>query len=210
MKSDYPCVECVVVGMLQANCYLLRLSRTGEGVIIDPGDDGDKIERAIEKTGLRPEAILLTHGHIDHTNAAAYLREKYRSRVICHREDSDMVKSSESLFPGFVRHPCVVDQEVDDDSRVSIGDSWIRILHTPGHTPGSICLMVDNLLFSGDTLFRGSIGRTDLPGGNEQTMMETLRQRILVLKDEIVVYPGHGAPTTIGEEKLHNPFLQLI
>jgi hydroxyacylglutathione hydrolase len=203
-------VKTVVVGMLEGNCYLVRCGPGGEGVIIDPGDEAERIEAEVLGMGIEPEAILLTHGHIDHVNAASALRKRFRCRVACHPLDRDMVETGEALsLWGLQREPCPVDQEVADGGLVAVGDSRISVIHCPGHTEGSVCYMVDSLLFSGDVIFRGSIGRTDLPGGSDRKMMETLKQRIAGLDADVVVYPGHGPQTTIAYEKKHNPFLQM-
>lgn len=210
MKSNVVEVETVVVGMLEGNCYLVKCGPGGEGVIIDPGDEGDRIVAVVKAMGLEPEAILLTHGHIDHVNAAGALRRRLRSRVVCHPGDRAMVEEGEVLsLWGLQREPCKVDQEVLDGDIVPVGGSKFRVIHTPGHTRGSVCYMLDSLLFSGDVLFKGSIGRTDLPGGSDRDMAETLRSRIAVLDPGVRVYPGHGPETTIEYEMTHNPFLHL-
>jgi glyoxylase-like metal-dependent hydrolase (beta-lactamase superfamily II) len=200
-------IKCVVVGMLMGNCYLVKCDETGHGVIIDPGDDPDRIAEEVKAFGLEPEAILLTHGHIDHANAAAHLRRRFRCRVVCHAGDIGMVKSSETTPWGDERKPCVVDQQVADGDAVAVGGKSIDVVHTPGHTRGSVCFKLDSVLFSGDTLFSGSIGRTDLPGGSDREMMESLKTRIAVLDDDTIVCPGHGPRTTIEHEKKCNPFL---
>jgi hydroxyacylglutathione hydrolase len=203
-------VETVVVGMLEGNCYLVKCGEGGEGVIIDPGDESDRIAAAVKAMGLEPEAILLTHGHIDHVNAAGALRRRLRSRVVCHPADRAMIEEGEVLsLWGLQREPCKVDQEVQDGDTIHVGGSELRVIHSPGHTRGSVCYMLDSLLFSGDVLFRGSIGRTDLPGGSEREMAETLRRRIAVLDPCVRVYPGHGPETTVEYERAHNPFLKL-
>jgi hydroxyacylglutathione hydrolase len=203
-------VKTVVVGMLEGNCYLLTCGAGGEGVIIDPGDEADRIASEAAGMGFRPEAILLTHGHIDHVNAASALRKRFRCRVVCHSADKDMVESGEVLsLWGLQREPCTVDQQVAEAGIIHVGESQITVLHCPGHTEGSVCYMVNSFLFSGDVIFRGSIGRTDLPGGSDRKMMETLKQKIAVLDPGLVVYPGHGPETTIEYEKKHNPFLQM-
>jgi hydroxyacylglutathione hydrolase len=203
-------IRTVVVGMLQGNCYVVKCDAAGHGVVIDPGDEADRIAAEIRDMGLEPEAILLTHGHIDHVNAAGSLRKRFRCRVACHSMDRAMVEGGEVLsLWGLQREPCQVDQEIKDGDLIPVGDERIRVLHTPGHTGGSVCFMVDSALFSGDVLFRGSIGRTDLPGSSEREMAETLSKRIAVLDGGIRVYPGHGPETTVEYEKEHNPFLNM-
>jgi glyoxylase-like metal-dependent hydrolase (beta-lactamase superfamily II) len=202
-------VGTVVVGMLQGNCYLVKCDTQGRGVIIDPGDDSGRITAEIRAMNLEPEAVLLTHGHIDHVNAAAALRKRSRCRVVCHPKDREMVEEADalSLF-GLQREPCTVDQEIEDGAVIPVGGAKIGVIHSPGHTPGSVCYSVNSCLFSGDVLFRGSIGRTDLPGGSDRDMAETLRTRIAVLDPVTRVYPGHGPETTVGFEMKNNPFLQ--
>jgi glyoxylase-like metal-dependent hydrolase (beta-lactamase superfamily II) len=202
-------VKTVVVGMLEGNCYLVKCGAGGEGVIIDPGDEGDRIASEVRTMGLEPEAILLTHGHIDHVNAAGDLRRRLRSRVVCHPADRAMVEEGEVLsLWGLQREPCRVDQEIGDGDVIPVGGSEIRVIHSPGHTKGSVCYMLDSLLFSGDVLFRESIGRTDLPGGSDRDMAETLKKRISVLDPGVRVYPGHGPETTVQYEITHNPFIR--
>lgn len=194
--------------MLEGNCYVVRCAPGGQGVVIDPGDEEGRIADQIKAAGVQPEVVLLTHGHIDHTNAAAALRKRFRCRVACHVLDAPMVRgeNGESLF-GFARTPCIIDQELEEGDRVEVGGVAISVLHTPGHTRGSVCYAMGNALFSGDTLFKCSIGRTDLPGGSDREMAESLGNRIAKLDEQMVVYAGHGPSTTIGYEKRHNPFL---
>ncbi len=209
--SDIIEIKHVVVGMFQANCFAVRTGPRGQGFVVDPGDEPEAIVELIRETGIEPEAILLTHGHIDHTNAADEIRRRYRSRVICHSADRAMVEeASQPTLWDLVRNPCTVDQEIHNSSALKIAGLEIEVIHTPGHTGGSVCYRVGTHLFSGDTLFKGSIGRTDLPGGSDNEMFNTLRTRICSLDDALVVYPGHGPVTTIGEEKELNPFLQAI
>lgn len=206
MSNDLE-VRCTAVGMFQGNCYLVKCDEAGHGVIIDPGDEPERICEEIRALKLEPEAILLTHGHIDHANAAGALRKRFRSRVVCHSSDSEMVTSSEPTLWGLQRNPCMVDQEISDGEAIAVGGRRFKVIHTPGHTKGSVCYMVDSILFSGDTLFAGSIGRTDLPGGSDREMAQTLKTRIATLNGDTVVLPGHGPQTTIEHEKQFNPFL---
>jgi len=204
-------IKHAVVGMFQANCFAVKVGPQGQGFLIDPGDEPELIVELVRETGLEPEAILLTHGHIDHTNAAGELRRRFRSRVVCHRADRAMVEEAqEPTLWDIVRNPCNVDQELNGGAALNIAGRDVEVIHTPGHTEGSVCYRVGPYVFSGDTLFKGSIGRTDLPGGSDVVMMNTLRTRICSLDDQLVVYPGHGPATTIGEEKELNPFLQAM
>ena len=204
-------VRCLAVGILEGNCFLVKCGASGAGVIIDPGDEGERIAREAQAFGIRPGAVLLTHGHIDHTNAADLLREQFGAKVYCHRLDAPMVRGEdgESLF-GLERVPCEIDREVEDGEVIRIGESEFKVLHTPGHTQGSVCYILDGLVFSGDTLFMGSIGRTDLPGGSDYQMTESLQKKIAALDGKMIVYPGHGPATTIAHEKRTNPFLGAL
>ena len=204
-------IRCLVVGMLEGNCFLVKCGDAGQGVVIDPGDEGDRIAREAEAFGIRPEAVLLTHGHIDHTNAARSLRAGLGLKVFCHKLDAPMVRGEdgESLF-GLERKPCEVDREIEDGQVIKVGGAEFKVLHTPGHTQGSVCYVLGGALFSGDTLFKGSIGRTDLPGGSDHQMLESLNRRIATLDGEMIVYPGHGPSTTIEHEKRTNPFLGAL
>jgi hydroxyacylglutathione hydrolase len=204
-------IECAVVGMFQANCFAVRTGPKGQGFLVDPGDEPEAIVDLIHRAGLEPEAILLTHGHIDHTNAAAEIRRRYRSRVICHSADRPMVEEAEQpTLWDLVRNPCNVDQELNGAATLPIAGRSIEVIHTPGHTAGSVCYRLGPYVFTGDTLFKGSIGRTDLPGGSDAEMLKTLKHIISTLEDDLVVLPGHGPATTMGEEKELNPFLQGI
>jgi glyoxylase-like metal-dependent hydrolase (beta-lactamase superfamily II) len=206
--SDLIEVRSLEVGPLQANCYLLKCGEDGSAAIIDPGDEARRLESAVREAGLKPEAILLTHGHIDHANAAGALKESFGCPIYIHAADRQIVESGESpVLWGLVRNHCSVDREVADADEITIGKTRIGVLHAPGHTGGSVCYRVGSLLFTGDVLFRGSIGRTDLPGGSDAEMMQTLKTRISVLDGQTQVYPGHGPETTIEHEKKFNPFL---
>ncbi|MFZ1948238.1 MAG: MBL fold metallo-hydrolase [bacterium] len=209
MRRDLE-VRLVPVGPLEGNCYLVKCGEAGEGVVVDPGEEPERLAEEIEAMGLRPETILLTHGHVDHTNAAAALRERFGAKVACHPADCPMVEGAEgarSLF-GFERRPCAVDRRVEEGDALTVGGKEFKVLHTPGHTGGSVCYLIGQVLFTGDTLFQGSIGRTDLPGGSDRDMARTLLGRIAKLDDALAVYPGHGPATTIADEKRLNPFLQ--
>jgi hydroxyacylglutathione hydrolase len=209
MMGAEPEIKTVITGMLEGNCYLVKGDTGGQGVIIDPGDEAGRIEAEVLRMGLEPEAILLTHGHIDHSNAASALRKRFRCRVACHRLDKEMVENGEILsLWGLQREPCTVDQEVTDETVIRVADMEIQVIHAPGHTAGSVCYLIDTVLFTGDVIFRGSIGRTDLPGGSDSQMAATLKNRIAVMDPEISVCPGHGPRTTIGFELAHNPFLR--
>ncbi len=200
-------LKTLVVGPLEANCYILH-DPSGQAVIIDPGGDPQRI--VAQCRGLQPQLILLTHGHVDHIAAAAAVKRQLSLRVAAHPQDIAFVQQPHPYFVQLVggAEPCAVDEAVDDGQELQIGDIVLRLLHTPGHSPGSLCIFWDNAVFTGDTLFAGSIGRTDLPGGSMPVLMDSLRKLLRLTNKETIVYPGHGPATTIGEELQYNPFLE--
>ena len=184
----------VITGMLEENCYFL-CNENNECVVIDPGDEFSKIEKFIEKEKLIPKAVLVTHGHYDHTDAIPALKNKYSVPVYMNRKDEF-----------FTKEKFVVDY--DSSETENLKGFRIKVFSTPGHSPGSVCYLADNNLFSGDTLFNGSIGRCDFEGGSFIQMKETLKNIIMTFDDKIKVFPGHGTSTTIAAEKAFNPYLQ--
>lgn len=187
-------VETLVVGFLENNCYILADEGSRSAVIIDPGDNEEDILKTVNDKKFRVEKILLTHGHPDHVGAAEAVSQGTGAPVFIHDEDRKLfnVKAQKSL--------------AENDS-ISFGKYTIKVLHTPGHTPGSVCFLADGKLFSGDTVFAGSIGRTDLPGGSYREIMKSLKEKILPLSYEVEIFPGHGPSSNIKEEKMENPFL---
>ncbi len=209
-------IQTFAVGRFLANCYVVGCKQTGEAIIIDPGFDSnleaEKIFNSIVENKLTPRLVVNTHGHPDHTCGNGLARERFRVPVLIHENDADMLgalgKSTTESF-GFERFSPPADRLLRNGDVVSFGKKTLRVFHTPGHTRGSICLLGKKEIFTGDTLFAGSIGRTDFPEGSNTEMASSLR-RIVILPDEVVAYPGHGAPTTIGEEKQSNPFMSQI
>jgi glyoxylase-like metal-dependent hydrolase (beta-lactamase superfamily II) len=203
-------LKTLAVGPFAANCYILATEPAAEGVIIDPGDQANVILQNVSALGLSIKHIILTHGHIDHVGALKDTKEATGADIVIHTEDAptlskDLVNRMLGLtYP----KPPPPDRLLDDGDIISFADISLKVLHTPGHSPGSICLLMNDHLFSGDTLFSGSIGRSDLPGGDYTKLMHSLKTRLLMLPDDIRVYPGHGPATTIGEERKQNPFLQ--
>jgi hydroxyacylglutathione hydrolase len=206
-----PIVACITVGSFEENCYLYACPETREAVIIDPGDEPAKILETIQELKLIPKYILNTHGHIDHICAIDAISEVYPVPLAIHPADvplyTDKITAQEYglTAPLVKRKPDILLQEGD---KISFGTLTLDILHTPGHTPGGICLISQPYcVFSGDTLFYRSIGRTDLAGGSYEQIEQSIRSKLYTLDDDLVVFPGHGQPTTIIEEKNENPFV---
>jgi glyoxylase-like metal-dependent hydrolase (beta-lactamase superfamily II) len=208
-------VTVVPVGALRCNCTILGDPRAGEAIVVDPGDDVDRILAALTRHALRCTAILNTHAHIDHVGANHALKEATGARVMMHEADLplyDNLRMQSEWMGGLIPEPprAEVDQHVAHGDRVRAGEVTAEVLHTPGHTPGSLCFHLagaEPLVLAGDTLFAGSIGRTDLWGGDFDTEIASIRSRLLSLDDTTRVIPGHGPETTIGWERRRNPFL---
>jgi glyoxylase-like metal-dependent hydrolase (beta-lactamase superfamily II) len=202
-------IDSLVVGRLQTNCYIVQ-SRA-EVIIVDPGDEPDRILRFIKDINVTSTRIVATHTHFDHVLGVNGIRKATKAPFLIHADDLPMLQSMQSRvreFMGFeVPPPPKVDGYVKDGELLKLGDGTIRVLHTPGHSPGSISLSGDGYVLTGDALFNQSIGRTDLPGGDFKVLMHSIRDRLFKLDDDITVYPGHGPETTIGDEKLANPFV---
>jgi hydroxyacylglutathione hydrolase len=205
-------VERLPVGAFQANCYLLHDPATGQGCVIDPGAEGEQILTRIAELGFAPRYVLLTHGHGDHIGAVPRVASALRCPVYIHPADAPMLTSPAANLSAFAGVPVaalVPHLTYDEGDELPLGDGTIRVLHTPGHSAGGVSLFVaPDVLFSGDALFRGSIGRTDFPGGSYALLRKAIEDKILSLGDEVTVYPGHEEPTTVGRERRHNPFLQ--
>jgi len=201
-------VETLALGDYQANCYIYASETSRSGFIIDPGDGSEVILERVKTLGLHVGYILLTHGHPDHTGALSLVREKTGARIAMHPFDAVMLKDKfiHSML-GFSASGIVPDHLIVQGETVSQEGISLKVIHTPGHTPGCICLQGDGLVFTGDTLFRLNIGRTDLPGGNFEQIIGSINEKLLILPDETVVYPGHGPSSTIGYERRANPYL---
>lgn len=202
--------ELVVVGALETNCYLVYCEETRACAVIDPGADAEKIIAAIADLELKPAVVLNTHGHVDHIGANSDIVQKYGVPLAIHGADTGMLKVSDyielSLLLGAKNSPAP-DRLLDDGDEIGFGRASLRVIHMPGHTPGSVGFVHGGVLFSGDTLFCGGVGRTDLPGGSWKDIERSIRERILSLPGETVVLPGHGPRTTVEQERLSNPFL---
>jgi hydroxyacylglutathione hydrolase len=206
-------LETFPVGPLHCNCTILGDEVTHEAVVVDPGDNIPEILSRLQKHGLTLRQIIVTHAHIDHVGGAALLRKSTGAPVVMNQQDLGLLGMME-MQAGWLGVPtpqvAPPDASAEDGLTIGLATLPAQVLHTPGHTPGSICLLFPDhhLLLAGDTLFAGSIGRTDLPGGDGQQILRSLRERLLVLPDSTHVVPGHGPETTIGEERQSNPFLQ--
>ncbi len=203
--------ENVIVGSLETNCYLIYCEETLECAVMDPGAEPEKIFLAINEKKLKPVVLINTHGHVDHIGANKDVKERYEIPLLIHSADVPMLnsilQSGIALFLGAKASPRP-DRLLVEGEEVKIGTSSLKVIHTPGHSPGSLCFVQDGLLFSGDTLFCGGVGRTDLPGGSMEKMMDSIRNKILTLSDETLVFPGHGPQTTVGQERYMNPFIR--
>jgi hydroxyacylglutathione hydrolase len=201
----------LLLGTLETNGYLVSDPVSRHAVMIDPADDGDGLADRIAQEGLQLDAILLTHGHGDHIGGVEALRKRSGAPVWIHPADAAMLTDAflnlSALFDaGYITLPA--DQLLSESSRIDLGNSRIQVLHTPGHTPGSVCFLIEDLLFSGDTLFRNSVGRSDFSGSSGDQLIQSIKQKLMSLPDDIQVYPGHGMATTIDHERKHNPFLK--
>lgn len=204
--------EIIAVGPLQCNCSVIGDEGTREAMVIDPGADINDVLALVSKHGLSVKQIVITHAHIDHVGGAMKLRQITGAPILLNQNDYALLKMLDvqaawvgMASPGKVE----IDQELGEGEKLRAGSLEANVLHTPGHTEGSVCLYfpAQQKLIAGDTLFAGSIGRTDLPGGSLEKIMSSLHQRVLALPDETIVVPGHGPLTTIGEERERNPFL---
>lgn len=199
-------VKRIPAGVYAANCYILLDEDTKETAVIDPGGDAADLIKAVKELDGNVKYILLTHGHADHTGAAAELKEYFDVPVCINENDEKMIINGEFMYGSLTKYG-KADLYLKDGDIIKLGDLEIKCIETPGHTPGGICLLVRDALFTGDTLFLGSIGRTDFAGGNYDILIESIKTKLLPLSDEIRVFPGHGPGSTMKNEKLHNPFL---
>jgi glyoxylase-like metal-dependent hydrolase (beta-lactamase superfamily II) len=199
------------VGSLGTNCYIAYCENTKKAVIIDPGGDAAKIMAAVAREGLSVVAIINTHGHADHVLANVHVQEATGAPLWIHSADADMLGSGSrnlSAFLGGATSCGKADRLLADGEVLPVGDFSLTVLHTPGHTPGGISLLFDKTVFVGDTLFAESIGRTDFPGGSYSQLINSIKEKLMTLDDEVKAYPGHGPATTIGWERRQNPFIQ--
>lgn len=205
--------EILPVGPLQCNCSIFGDETTKEAIVIDPGDDIGDIEAILARHELRCKAIVITHAHIDHIGGAQKLKASTGAPVYMNSADQELYDHLD-MQAAWLGIPAPAQTEIDTPARegdtLLLGETELHVLHTPGHTQGSLCLWMpaEGKLISGDTLFRESIGRTDLPGGNSRQILASIHTKLLALPDETAVFPGHGGPTTIAHERERNPFLR--
>lgn len=198
-------------GIYGTNCYILGDRETKEALVLDPGGDLEDIAGIINKESLAVKYILLTHGHGDHLGAADDLRKITGAQLAVHKADLEMVKDAQknmSKSTGGKEVTFEPDLLLEDGQVIQLGAMEFKVLHTPGHTKGSVCFLAGENLFSGDTLFRASVGRTDLYGGSHEQLIRSIRRKLFILPENTEVYPGHGAATTIGYEKRSNPYVR--
>jgi hydroxyacylglutathione hydrolase len=201
----------LVVGSLSANCYVVGSEIAGEGMVIDPGGNAKDIFRAISNSGLDIKVIVLTHGHSDHIAALYDIQDRTGAEVAIHTADAQFLNGRGSLSMMFgisYKTPDPPDRLLSEGDIINIGDLRFTVLHTPGHTPGSICLLTDDKVFTGDTLFYRGIGTTLMPGSSRRQLIDSILNRLMVLPGNTTVYPGHGRETTIGAERKDNPYLR--
>ncbi len=194
-------LENIVVGITEANCYLFGDAQTKEVAIIDPGAEADKIKECIRQGNYIARLIINTHGHIDHIGA----NNGFNLPIFIHKDDASFLTDSSknlSLWMGSSYKSPPASRLLEDGDEIKIGNLILKVIHTPGHTPGGICLKYKDILFSGDTLFCGGIGRTDIPGGSEETLLKSIKEKLFSLDEKITIYPGHGQSSTLSKEKL--------
>jgi glyoxylase-like metal-dependent hydrolase (beta-lactamase superfamily II) len=206
-------IKQMIVGMMGVCCYIVACEKTKQGVIIDPGGNEDEILAACEELGISVKYIVNTHGHPDHVCGNGRLKNAIGAEIVMHSADADFFSQQqvEQFFSqlGLPASP-PVDKKVEDGDILSFGSESLKIIHTPGHTPGGICLYGESNLFTGDTLFAGGVGRTDFPGGDTKQLLNSIKDKLLKLPPETIVWPGHGyggEHSTIAAEQKSNPFL---
>lgn len=206
-----------VVGMVQTNCYIVINDETKECFIIDPGASGKQLAEKIRKDNLTPVAVLLTHGHFDHAGAAKTLAEEFDIKIYAHEAEADTLHNPEKNVSWMVncKESYEADEFLKDEEVITLAGFEIKVLHTPGHTEGGCCYYIadEGVIFTGDTLFAQSVGRTDFPGGSMSQIVRSIQEKLMTLNEagnlesDIMVYPGHNDPTTIETERMENPYL---
>jgi len=204
-------IKKLIVGELLVNCYILISKKNRKAIIIDPGDEAEKILKVINKERLKVIYVINTHAHIDHTGGNDIIREETGASLLIHFLEDNSLRNPflnlSIMMSNKGKKFLPPTRTLEDGDKIEVEEILLRVLHTPGHTPGSICLYNGKEVFTGDTLFAGSVGRVDLPMGNRKELELSIRKKLLTLPDEIKVYPGHGPETTIGEERRNNLFI---
>jgi glyoxylase-like metal-dependent hydrolase (beta-lactamase superfamily II) len=211
MTSSKLQVEPIVVGPLFSNCYIIWDVDTKQGAIIDPGDDADIILKAVKKLCVEIKYILATHGHFDHVGAVAPIKRELKVEFLAHEKDFFFIEDGETSARkwGFkIEGAPKPDRFIEHDDIIKVGNLELKVMHTPGHSPGGVSFLYNRMVFAGDTLFQGSIGRTDFRKGSFEDLSKSIKTSLYTLPDDTVVYTGHGPPTTIGDEKKFNAFVR--
>lgn len=204
-------IERIPAGIYAANCYIIYSEATRDGIVVDPGGDVDDILATIKENQLQIKSILLTHGHADHIGGIVELKSSLSIPVMVHEDDKELLGDGNKNLSSIMAMGAIEiepDVLLKDGDIIEFGNERAEIIHTPGHTRGGICIKIGDNIITGDTLFAGSIGRTDLLGGDYDTIIQSIKEKLMIYPDEIKVFPGHGAPSTIGKERVSNPFLR--
>jgi hydroxyacylglutathione hydrolase len=200
----------LVVGPLMSNCFICGCDKTKEAVVIDPGGDTDKILLLLADSNLKVKYIINTHGHFDHVSGNGQMKSATAADILIHPLDADMLgmlSSNAAIFGISVENSPPCDRTIEEGDKISFGEIILEVIHTPGHTPGGISLFTNGIVFVGDTLFAGSIGRTDFPGGDFDTLVSSVQNKLFKMDNDVRVLSGHGPETTIDREKRFNPFV---
>jgi hydroxyacylglutathione hydrolase len=199
------------VGQLGANCYIVYCEKTLQGMVVDPGGNAQDIIKLLNREHITLQYIVNTHGHADHIGGNDEIKKSTGAAVLIHEADATMLVSAQGNLSSYIGSNLVctaADRLLTDGETIVVGEMQFQVLHTPGHTLGGICIYGNDVVFSGDTLFEQSIGRTDFPSGSHSQLISSIKTKLLTLADDTVVLPGHGGQTTIGEERKNNPFIQ--